>query len=162
MVRDNALFDFIQGHTAEVLSLCFNTVGNQLVTGSFDHTVAIWDVASGRSDIIIVTAMHTSICVSSFILYSTQECATDSLLLFTVLRCVHTLAGHSGEISNVQFNWDCSLIITASMDKTCKVNCHQPKDLQLCVCFFYLTQIQLVSQKVSLRTGIMFFGTIVI
>lgn len=47
-VRDNALFHVIQGHTAEVLSLCFNTVGNQLITGSFDHTIAIWDVASGR------------------------------------------------------------------------------------------------------------------
>lgn len=35
--------------------------------------------------------------------------------------CVHTLIGHVGEISNVQFNWDCSLIISGSMDKTCKV-----------------------------------------
>uniref|UniRef100_A0A3P9BJH9 Uncharacterized protein n=1 Tax=Maylandia zebra TaxID=106582 RepID=A0A3P9BJH9_9CICH len=41
-VRDNAIS--FQGHTAEVLSLCFNTVGSQLVTGSFDHTVTIWDV----------------------------------------------------------------------------------------------------------------------
>uniref|UniRef100_A0A3P9BJ95 Uncharacterized protein n=1 Tax=Maylandia zebra TaxID=106582 RepID=A0A3P9BJ95_9CICH len=40
-VSDNAIS--FQGHTAEVLSLCFNTVGSQLVTGSFDHTVTIWD-----------------------------------------------------------------------------------------------------------------------
>lgn len=51
-------FDFTQGHTAEVLSLCFNTVGNQLATGSFDHTVAVWDVASGRSDI---TSCHITV-----------------------------------------------------------------------------------------------------
>lgn len=62
-------FDFLQGHTAEVLSLCFNTVGNQLVTGSFDHTVAIWDVASGRSDMVIVIVMCALTCVSSIILY---------------------------------------------------------------------------------------------
>lgn len=30
--------------------------------------------------------------------------------------------GHGGEISNVQFNWDCSLIVSGSMDKTCKVS----------------------------------------
>ncbi|CAB1347755.1 unnamed protein product [Coregonus sp. 'balchen'] len=35
-------------HSAEVISLSFNTVGDQLVTGSFDHTVSLWDVPSGR------------------------------------------------------------------------------------------------------------------
>lgn len=69
-VRDNAIS--FQGHTAEVLSLCFNTVGSQLVTGSFDHTVTIWDVASGRSEVINI--MHPFVHVSSFILH--RECNT--------------------------------------------------------------------------------------
>ena len=32
-----------------------------------------------------------------------------------------TLIGHRAEISSAQFNWDCSLIATGSMDKTCKI-----------------------------------------
>mmetsp|Transcript_61885 Transcript_61885/g.195564 ORF Transcript_61885/g.195564 Transcript_61885/m.195564 type:complete len:94 (+) Transcript_61885:836-1117(+) len=36
------------GHTAEIVSLCFNTAGDQIITGSFDHDSKIWDVRSGR------------------------------------------------------------------------------------------------------------------
>ena len=31
------------GHTAEIVSLNFNTDGNQIITGSFDHTTKVWD-----------------------------------------------------------------------------------------------------------------------
>ena len=34
---------------------------------------------------------------------------------------MHLLIGHKAEISSAQFNWDCSLIATGSMDKTCKI-----------------------------------------
>lgn len=36
-------------------------------------------------------------------------------------RRIHTLIGHKAEISSAQFNYDCSLIATGSMDKTCKI-----------------------------------------
>ena len=32
------------GHTAEIVSLNFDTQGDRIITGSFDHTVKIWDV----------------------------------------------------------------------------------------------------------------------
>lgn len=44
------MVSLLQGHSAEVLCLSFDSSGGQLVTGSFDHTLAVWDVASGRSD----------------------------------------------------------------------------------------------------------------
>ena len=34
---------------------------------------------------------------------------------------IHTLIGHTAEVSSAQFNWDCSRIVTGSMDKTCKL-----------------------------------------
>ncbi len=40
---------------------------------------------------------------------------------FSTFRRIHTLIGHRAEISSAQFNWDCSLIATGSMDKTCKI-----------------------------------------
>ena len=39
----------------------------------------------------------------------------------TVDSKMHTLIGHRAEISSAQFNWDCSLIATGSMDKTVKL-----------------------------------------
>jgi len=36
------------GHTAEIVSLNFDTAGGKLITGSFDHTVKVWDVKTGR------------------------------------------------------------------------------------------------------------------
>lgn len=35
--------------------------------------------------------------------------------------CLHTLAGHEGEISKVAFNPQGTRIITASSDKTCRL-----------------------------------------
>ncbi|NXM11739.1 DAW1 factor, partial [Ploceus nigricollis] len=80
----------LNGHSAEIIALSFNTTGDRIITGSFDHTVAVWDVGTGREQ-------------NFFIRMLTNNNAT----------------GHRGEISSAQFNWDCSLIVTGSMDKTC-------------------------------------------
>jgi WD40 repeat protein len=38
----------LSGHTAEIVSVCFNTAGDLLATGSFDHDSRLWDVRSGQ------------------------------------------------------------------------------------------------------------------
>lgn len=38
----------LSGHTAEIVSVCFNSSGNLLVTGSFDHDSRLWDVRTGQ------------------------------------------------------------------------------------------------------------------
>jgi len=38
----------LQGHTAEIISLSFNATGTHLITGSFDNTVMVWDVNTGK------------------------------------------------------------------------------------------------------------------
>jgi dynein assembly factor with WDR repeat domains 1 len=38
----------MQGHTGEIISVSFNTRGDQVITASFDRTVAIWDVRTGE------------------------------------------------------------------------------------------------------------------
>lgn len=55
-----------------------------------------------------------SVIIKSVYWYSSCFCS----------RLVHMLAGHAGEISNAQFNWDCSLIVSGSLDNTCKVSLH--------------------------------------
>ena len=36
------MIGFNPGHTAEIVSLHFNTEGDRIITGSFDHTARIW------------------------------------------------------------------------------------------------------------------------
>lgn len=82
----NFFYSF-QGHTAEVLSLCFDTVGSQLVTGSFDHTVAIWDVASKRSHYIIIVVLDPPLAVNST-LNIVKHCASKWMLHHSVFILV--------------------------------------------------------------------------
>ena len=37
----------LKGHSAEVVSVAFSSDGKTLVSGSFDHTIKLWVVASG-------------------------------------------------------------------------------------------------------------------
>lgn len=39
---------FIQGHSAEVIALSFDSSGKSMVTGSFDHTVLGWDIETAK------------------------------------------------------------------------------------------------------------------
>jgi dynein assembly factor with WDR repeat domains 1 len=43
-----SIFNLIKGHTGEIISVSFNTRGDQVITASFDRTVAIWDVRTGE------------------------------------------------------------------------------------------------------------------
>lgn len=38
----------VQGHSAEVICISFSTVGDKVLTGSFDNTVTVWDTAEGK------------------------------------------------------------------------------------------------------------------
>ena len=38
----------LEGHSAEIVSLNFNTDGDRLLTGSFDNTAKIWDTSTGE------------------------------------------------------------------------------------------------------------------
>jgi dynein assembly factor with WDR repeat domains 1 len=42
------IFRFATRFPAEIVSLNFNQTGQRIITGSFDHTVKVWDVRTGR------------------------------------------------------------------------------------------------------------------
>ena len=45
--RDGELKHTLAGHSESIFSLRFDADAKQLLTGSYDRTVAVWDVASG-------------------------------------------------------------------------------------------------------------------
>ncbi|KAF3848039.1 hypothetical protein F7725_021067 [Dissostichus mawsoni] len=109
----------LEGHRNVVYAIAFNNpYGDKIATGSFDKTAKLWCAETGK-------CFHTFRGHTAEILWDVEtgdEVATLPGHTAEVLSLrVHTLIGHSGEISNVHFNWDCSLIVTGSMDKTCKL-----------------------------------------
>uniref|UniRef100_A0A8C7UQ65 WD repeat-containing protein 69 n=1 Tax=Oncorhynchus mykiss TaxID=8022 RepID=A0A8C7UQ65_ONCMY len=108
----------VAGHSADIISLSFNTVGDQLVTGSFDHTVSLWDVPSGRR-------VHTLIGHRGEI--SSVQFDWDCSLLITgsmdkSSRVWEAASGHEDEVLDVCFDYTGQLIATASADGTARMS----------------------------------------
>lgn len=38
----------LQGHTGEVIAMQFSSDGSQIITGSFDHSISIWDTRTAK------------------------------------------------------------------------------------------------------------------
>ncbi|XP_067596425.1 dynein assembly factor with WD repeat domains 1 isoform X2 [Pseudorca crassidens] len=113
------------GHSAEIISLSFNTSGNRIITGSFDHTVTVWDADTGRKVFTLIghcaeisSALFNWDC--SLILTGSMD-RTCMLWNATDGKCVATLTGHGDEILDSCFDYTGKLIATASADGTARV-----------------------------------------
>jgi WD40 repeat protein len=71
------VFLSVQGHTAEIVSLNFNQTGNQIITGSFDHTVKVWDTRTGT--VIHTLAGHHGEISSTQYNYTGDMCISGSI-----------------------------------------------------------------------------------
>ena len=97
-----------QGHTAEIVSLNFNTAGDTIITGSFDHTIKVWDLKGGGC--VNTLAGHHGEISSTQFNYAGDMCISGSIDRTCKIwdigsgRCVQTLRGHNDEILDVGFN----------------------------------------------------------
>lgn len=70
----------LQGHSAEIISLSFNSTGTQLITGSFDHTVMVWDVNSGKWVLVLTRILalpsHT-VCLFIAVRWNLNPCHVE-------------------------------------------------------------------------------------
>ncbi|CAB1348768.1 unnamed protein product [Coregonus sp. 'balchen'] len=136
------LFKALQAHILPLTNVAFNKSGSRdkIATGSFDKTCRLWSAETGKC--FHTFRGHTAeIGHSAEIISLSFNTVGDQLVtgsfdhtvsLWDVPsgRRVHTLRGHRGEISSVQFNWDCSLIITGSMDKSCTARVYSAASYQ--------------------------------
>lgn len=62
----------LRGHTAEVIALHYNDDGNQIISGSFDGTVNIWDTRIFEWVFCLLTysRINSSLSICNFIRYA--------------------------------------------------------------------------------------------
>lgn len=107
------------GHTAEIVSLDFDTQGQRIITGSFDNTVKVWDVRTGRC--IHTLTGHQGEISSCQFNYASDLCISGSIDRTCKVwdmasgTCVHTLRGHNDEILDVTFNTTGELLLLRFM-----------------------------------------------
>ncbi|KAJ1493556.1 quinon protein alcohol dehydrogenase-like superfamily [Baffinella frigidus] len=105
----------LAGHSGEVTSVAYNADGTRIVSGSWDMTVKIWDVATGAT---MHTLGHT--CTGRC------RCAMKHVVDYEGKRKLvkHRqcpLKGHSGEVHCVAFSPDGKRVVSASNDFRVKI-----------------------------------------
>ena len=115
----------LAGHTDMVVCAAFSPDGQQIVTGSFDGTAKVWDVASG-SELLTLKGHGAEVMAVAF--------SPDGRRIVT--GCVdrtakvwdaasgqeqRTLKGHRAGVWSVAFSPDSLRILTGSMDGTAMV-----------------------------------------
>ncbi|WP_051424479.1 WD40 repeat domain-containing protein [Aphanizomenon flos-aquae] len=115
----------LDGHTGSVRSLSFNQDGSILASGSFDNTIQVWDVKTGKS-IRTLESHNKPVNSVSFnrdasLLASGSEDKTIKFWDVKTGRLIRTLEGHNDIVDSVSFNPDGSLLASGSWDKTIKL-----------------------------------------
>jgi len=113
----------LSGHTELVASLAFSLDGTLLVSGSYDHTVKLWDIQTGG--VVKTFCGHThyvfsvSISPDSTTIASGSKDSTIRLWHVQAGNCFCIIDGHSNGINFIDFSpTNPKLLISASSDCT--------------------------------------------
>jgi WD40 repeat protein len=121
----NACLRTLEGHTEEVSSVALHADGRRAVTGSWDHTVRVWDLDTGAC--LRTLEGHTS-SVNSVALHADgRRLVTGSwdntvrLWDMDTGACLRTLEGHTGWVNSVALHADGRRAVSGSYDNTVRV-----------------------------------------
>ncbi|MCT7984619.1 serine/threonine protein kinase [Laspinema sp. A4] len=113
------------GHQDGVWSVALSPRGHILVTGSWDNTIKVWNVATGQ---LLRTLMGHQEAVWSVAVASDGKTlasgSSDQQIKIWNLptgQLIHTLTGHSNWVAAVDLSPKGELVASASSDKTIKV-----------------------------------------
>jgi dipeptidyl aminopeptidase/acylaminoacyl peptidase len=122
---ETGLIRTFTGHTNRVSSVAFSPDGRTALSGSLDHTLKFWDVATGRE--ISSFAGHTdrvrSVAFSPDGRTALSGSWDHTLKLWDVVtgKDIRSFAGHSDLVRSVVFSPDGRSALSGSDDKTLKL-----------------------------------------
>jgi len=114
----------LQGHTSQVNSVAFSPDGKRLATGAADHTVKIWDFATGKD--VLTLQGHTSQVTSVAFSPDGKRLATGAwdtaakIWDLATGKELLTLQGHNGLIESIAFSPD-GKRLAAGANNTAKI-----------------------------------------
>jgi WD40 repeat protein len=116
-----AALQILEGHTEAVSAMTFSPDGKQVVSGSWDNTVRLWDAATGT--VLQTLEEHTD--VVGVVTFSPDGKQVASASDDTTVRlwdaatgaALQTLEGHTDQVTAVGFSTDSNQIASASDDR---------------------------------------------
>ncbi|WP_373534009.1 protein kinase [Microcoleus sp.] len=119
-----SLAQTLSGHSDAVLSVAFSPDGKVLASGSYDKTIELWEVATGRK-ITSLTGHSNYVLSVAFspdgrVLASGSFDKTIKLWEVATGRVINSLSGHSEVVSSVAFSPD-GQVLASGNDKTIKL-----------------------------------------
>jgi WD40 repeat protein len=121
----SAALQTLEGHSDWVCSVAFSLDGKQIVSGSSDKTVRLWDVATGAA--LQRLEGHSdwvwSVAFSPDGKQIVSGSSDETVRLWDVATgaALQKLEGHSGWVRSVAFSLDGKQIVSGSEDKTVRL-----------------------------------------
>jgi WD40 repeat protein len=115
----------LEGHEGGVWSVAFSPDGKQIVSGSLDSTLRVWDAVSGNCQNTL--AGHLGFVTSAAFspdgkqIVSGSNDGTARVWNAVSGDCQNTLAGHTSSVNSVAFSPDGKQIVSASNDGTVRM-----------------------------------------
>ncbi|RKK63627.1 Vegetative incompatibility protein HET-E-1 [Fusarium oxysporum] len=121
----NAVLQTLEGHTNWVTSVVFSQDGKLIASGSYDHTVKIWNMATGKEERTFEghMALVTSVVFSNDGKLIASGSHDKTIKIWNVATGAEerTLKGHTDWVASVFLSKDNKLIASGSRDKTVKI-----------------------------------------
>ena len=115
----------LRGHRGAVVAVAYSPDGQQIVTGSFDHTARLWDANTGT---VIHSLVGHSGAVRSAAFSTTGDRigtasadGTAKIWDAATRQELFTLAGHDSALTSVAFSPDGRSLVTGSLDGTARI-----------------------------------------
>ncbi|MCJ1307514.1 hypothetical protein MMC25_001160 [Agyrium rufum] len=115
----------IKGHADSVRAVAFSPDGKQIASGSSDHTIRLWDSATGTA--VRTLKGHSSSVIAVVFSPDGKQIASgssdDTIRLWDSATgtAVRTLKGHSSSVTAVVFSPDGKQIASGSADQTIRL-----------------------------------------